>query len=41
MSHYVARGSHHTGWFGAAVPGANDGIISVASLIMLCRSDFM
>ena len=34
MSHHEAHRSHRTGWLRAAVLGANDGIVSTASLII-------
>lgn len=34
MSHKEAHRSHHIGWLRAAVLGANDGIVSTASLII-------
>ena len=34
MSHHEVHRSHRIGWLRAAVPGANDGIVSIASLII-------
>ena len=34
MSHHEAHRSHRVGWLRAAVLGANDGIVSTASLII-------
>ncbi|MEK9826200.1 MAG: VIT1/CCC1 transporter family protein, partial [Methylotenera sp.] len=34
MTHHEAHKSHKTGWLRAAVLGANDGIVSTASLII-------
>ena len=34
MSHHEVHRSHRTGWLRAAVLGANDGIVSTASLII-------
>lgn len=34
MSHHETHNSHRTGWLRAAVLGANDGIVSTASLII-------
>ena len=34
MSHTENHRSHRTGWLRAAVLGANDGIVSIASLII-------
>ncbi len=34
MSHHEIHRSHRVGWLRAAVPGANDGIVSTASLII-------
>jgi len=34
MSHHEVHRSHRIGWLRAAVLGANDGIVSVASLII-------